>query len=112
MAKILYRIQTKRVPVVVVVAFAFLIVAVGSMVIRRIDWSIGRLKNIVAEAEYTLALQQKEVSELASKLQLSETDDFIASEARTKYGYLAEGEIRFIVLNPEALQDSLTLSDP
>jgi cell division protein FtsB len=57
----------------------------------------------VEEASYLTAMKQKEVQDLALKLEMAGTDDFIANEARTQYGYLAPGEIRFIVTNKEAL---------
>ena len=40
---------------------------------------------------------------LQEQVRMAETDQFIASEARTKYGYLFPGEIRFVVTNPEVL---------
>jgi len=36
-------------------------------------------------------------------VRLAASDNFIANEARTKYGYIFPGEIRFVVTNPEVL---------
>ncbi|NLB38356.1 MAG: hypothetical protein GX810_03790, partial [Clostridiales bacterium] len=54
----------------------------------------------------------RSVSELSQKLQLTTRDDFIANEARTKYGYLSPGEIRYVVTNPEVLWDNYTVPPP
>jgi cell division protein FtsB len=40
---------------------------------------------------------------MVSKIEQAGSDEFIANEARTKYGFLADGEIRFIITNPSVL---------
>ncbi len=101
--KLLYRLKARRVPTVVVVALVFMIVAAGSMALNKLDRGISRLRATVSEADHALVSRQKALSELADRLELTATDEFIANEARTRYGYLAEGEIRFVVSNPQAL---------
>ena len=46
---------------------------------------------------------EKEEKDLNDSIALAQTDAFIEYEARTKYGYLRPGEIRFIITNPESL---------
>lgn len=46
---------------------------------------------------------EKEEKNLRDKVDLSKSDSFIENEARTRYGYLKPGEIRFVITNPEAL---------
>ena len=40
---------------------------------------------------------------LSEKVRLAASDSFIANEARTQYGYIFPGEIRFVVTDPEVL---------
>ncbi len=80
-----------------------IVIAVFSLINSRLDSGISQLRGLVEEASYLTAMKQKEVQELTLKLEMAGTDDFIANEARTQYGYLAPGEIRFIVTNKEAL---------
>ncbi len=46
---------------------------------------------------------EKEAKDLEEKLRLSQTNAFIENEARTRYGYLKPGEVRFVITNPEIL---------
>ena len=99
----LYRLRYVQVPFIVVLTAMLMIVAVFSLINTRLDSGISQLRGLVEEASYLTSMKQKEVQELALKLEMAGTDDFIANEARTQYGYLAPGEIRFIVTNKEAL---------
>lgn len=51
----------------------------------------------------SIELKKKEFNRLVEQIKISANDDFIINEARTKYGYLAKGEIRFVVTNREVL---------
>ena len=99
----LYRLRYVQVPFIVVLTAMLMIVAVFSLINTRLDSGISQLRGLVEDASYLTSMKQKEVQELALKLEMTGTDDFIANEARTQYGYLAPGEIRFIVTNKEAL---------
>ena len=99
----LYRLRYVQVPFIVVLTAMLMIVAVFSLINTRLDSGISQLRGLVEDASYLTSMKQKEVQELALKLEMAGTDDFIANEARTQYGYLAPGEIRFIVTNKEAL---------
>lgn len=99
----LYRLRYVQVPGIVVLTAMLMVIAVFSLINSRLDSGISQLRGLVEEASYLTAMKQKEVYELALKLEMAGTDDFIANEARTQYGYLAPGEIRFIVTNKEAL---------
>lgn len=101
-----YRMKEVRVPGVVVAALMFVIVAVGSMVNARLQDNVDSLRVTVVQANNAYVMEQKRVTELTEKLKLTTDDDFIANEARTRYGYLAEGEIRYVVTNPEVLWDN------
>ena len=99
----LYKLRYKQVPGIVVITAMIIVVAVFSVINNNLNRGIEQLRGMVEEGSYLVSMKQKEVSDLASKLELAATDDFIANEARTQYGYLAPGEIRFVVTNPEVL---------
>ena len=80
-----------------------LVVIVFGVINIGLNRSIATLNRQVDEGSLLVAEKQKEVAELANRLQLASTDSFIANEARTRYGFLAPGEIRFVVTNPELL---------
>lgn len=98
-----YKLRYKQVPGVTLIATLVMIVAIFSVINTNLNRDVNQLQEMVAEGNRLVRDKQKEVSDLANKVQLSATDDFIANEARTQYGYLAEGEIRFVVTNPEVL---------
>ena len=43
---------------------------------------------------------------MRQELALKDTDSYIMEKARTLYGYLMPGEIRFEVSNPDSLYDT------
>jgi cell division protein FtsB len=49
---------------------------------------------------------QNEKLKLEAELSVAGTDAYIENEARTRYGYLKPGELRFVITNPEALYSS------
>jgi len=49
---------------------------------------------------------QNEKLQLEAELSVADTDAYIENEARTRYGYLKPGELRFIITNPETLYGS------
>jgi cell division protein FtsB len=57
----------------------------------------------ISEARITLNSTQKEKLNLEAELSVADTDAYIENEARTRYGYLKPGELRFVITNPEAL---------
>ena len=48
-------------------------------------------------------MQQVHLQKLKDQLQRAESDAYIANIARTEYGYIAPGEIRFVITNPSVL---------
>ncbi len=108
----LYRLRYVQVPGIVVLTAMLVVIAVFSLINARLDTGISQLRGLVDEAGYLTSMKQKEVQELALKLEMAGTDDFIANEARTQYGYLAPGEIRFIVVNKEALWGDTNPAQP
>lgn len=54
-------------------------------------------------ARIDLAEEQDKKLKLETELSIADTDAYIENQARTRFGYLKPGEIRFIITNPEAL---------
>lgn len=98
-----YKLRYIRVPGIVLAAILLVIAAIFSVINNNLNSELKELKALVDEGGQLVSLKQKEVMALADQLNLATTEDFIANEARTQYGYLAPGEIRFVVTNPEAL---------
>lgn len=60
------------------------------------------------ESQYRIQLSelQNEKLRLEAELEAAGTDAYIENQARTRYGYLKPGELRFVITNPEALYTS------
>lgn len=104
-----YRLKHVRVPVPLFLSVLMVVVFVGWRLLAVQRDGLEALHATVVQANELYAAEQKAVSELAQKLQLTSQDTFIANEARTKYGYLSPGEIRYVVTNPEVLWDNYTV---
>lgn len=59
-------------------------------------------QELLAVNEDYLEAEQKYV-ELQDLVLQSNTEDFIKTEARTKHGFISEGEIRFVITNIDAI---------
>jgi len=92
-----------RVPVVAVIAVCFVLIALSSMISRRIDDRIKEKELLLSETRYKTEMQQVHLQKLKDQLQRAESDAYIANIARTEYGYIAPGEIRFVITNPSVL---------
>lgn len=97
------RRRARRVPLVAVLAAVFVVLATGSMLNKKAEQEVKTRQAQLANARYEMELLKKRRDELKNQLAQAATDDFIATEARTKYGYLSDGEIRFVVTNPSVL---------
>ena len=94
-----------RIKLIYVLAAAFVIIAGGIMTINRLNGGIA-----VLEAAYTQTRLEKlkvdaEKSEMQQELAIKDEDSYIRNKARTLYRYLNQGEILFVVENPEALYE-------
>ena len=99
----LYLLRYRQVPWYLGLALCGAVVLIGALLAGRYDQGIARMRALVRQAS-DLALQKEEDAlRLAALVQVARTDQFIIQEARTKYGYVFPGEIRFVVTNPEVL---------
>lgn len=113
----MWRLMEKRVPWYAVVVVFLAILLMGWLAAERYDQGIENLRITVEEARDAVFEKEREVLRLSEQVRLADTDQFIAREARSKYGYLFPGEIRFVVTNPEVLglpprEEDALLSEP
>lgn len=99
----LWRVWHRNVPWYTVAAAFCAILLMGWVLADRYDQGIHRLRVDIEEASDLVFQKERDLLRLAEQVRLAQTDQFIASEARTKYDYLFPGEIRFVVTNPEVL---------
>ena len=97
------RLRSRPISLIWLFTSVLAIVLIGYLVNQRLDNDLFLLQE-----EYGFLNKQKDglttkILELDSQIKLSENDDFIENEARTKYGFLRDGEIRFVITNPEVL---------
>ncbi len=85
---------------------AFVIVAVGIMALNRMDGDIAVLEDTARETRLRQLELDGKQSEMKKELAMKDQDSYIRDKARTIYGYLAQGEILFVVDNPEALYEN------
>ncbi|HOQ62637.1 MAG TPA: hypothetical protein PKZ39_01550, partial [Clostridia bacterium] len=97
----LWRLGRKTMPWYYLVIICCTLILMGWLVAQRVEGENRRLRIVLSQAEDLVFEKEREVLRLSEQVRLASTDQFIANEARTKYGYLFPGEIRFVVLNPE-----------
>ena len=98
-----YRLRRQRVPGLVRASVLFMLAALFPAITAGLNRDLGQLREMAQEGGRLVAEKERQVNDLKNQLALAGTDEFIANEARTRYGYLADGEIRFVVTNPEVL---------
>lgn len=99
----LYKLGAIRLPWHTALVVCAALLLMGWSLANLHDINIKNLHDKIDEANNLVYQKEREVLTLTEQVRLSTTDQFIASEARIKYGYLFPGEIRFVVTNPEVL---------
>lgn len=99
----LKRLGMKRMPWYILAIICGALLLMGWVLADAMDKDIMRLRTTITKAEDLVFDKERDVLRMSEQVRLAQTDQFIANEARTKYGYLFPGEIRFVVLNPEVL---------
>ena len=94
-----------RIKLIYVLAAAFVIAAGGLMTMNRMDGEIAVLEDTARETRLRQLEANAQQSEMQKELAIKDTDSYIRDKARSMYGYLMQGEIYFVVENPEALFD-------
>lgn len=96
----------KRIKLFYVLVAAFVIVAGGLMTLNRLDQDISVLQDTARETRLRQLAVEAEKSDMQKELAIKDTDSYIREMARRQNGYLMPGEIRFKVINPEALYEN------
>ncbi len=73
---------------------------------NHIQSSIQNMSKQESRERIRLGEVQNEKLKLETEISIADTDAYIENEARTRYGYLKPGELRFVITNPEALYGS------
>ncbi len=94
-----------RIKLIYVLAIAFVIIAGGIMTLNRMDSDIAVLEDTARETRLRQLAVDTEKSEMQKELAVKDSDSYIREKARSMYGYLMQGEILFVVENPEALYE-------
>ena len=95
--------RPKRIPLSWAIAILCVIIAVFAMLTKKQEQLLNLRQKELAEAREDKNALEVKYYEMVSKIEQAGSDEFIANEARTKYGFLADGEIRFIITNPSVL---------
>lgn len=85
---------------------AFVMIACTIITLNRLDMDIAALEDVAQETKLRQLALESEQSAMRQELALKDTDSYIMEKARTLYGYLMPGEIRFEVSNPDSLYDT------
>ena len=94
-----------RIKLLYVLAAAFVIIAGGIMTLNRMDGDIAVLEDTARETRLRQLAVDTEKSEMQKELAVKDSDSYIREKARSMYGYLMQGEILFVMENPEALYE-------
>lgn len=97
------RSRLKLFPVLVA---AFVIAACGMIAMNRLDGDIAVLQDVAKETRIRQLQVEAQKSEMIQEINNMDSDSYIIEKARSLYGYLMPGEIRFVVTNPESLYDT------
>lgn len=65
--------------------------------------SIEQINKDESQSRLQLSSEQRVQMSLEAELAMADTDEYIENQARTRFGYLKPGELRFVITNPEAL---------
>ena len=94
-----------RIKLIYVLAAAFVIIAGGIMAMKRLSGDIAVLEADLTQNRVKATEIEAEQSKMKQELAIKDTDSYIRNKARTMYHYLSQGEILFVVENPEALYE-------
>ncbi len=95
--------QPRRVRYMTLFVMLALIAVAFAATNHNIRASIENLDKQESQGRIRLSAVQDEQYKLQSELSIVGTDAYIENQARTRYGYLKPGELRFVITNPEAL---------
>ena len=83
-----------------------MIAACGMIAMNRLDGDIAVLQDVAKETRIRQLQLDAQKSDMIQEINNMDSDSYIIEKARSLYGYLMPGEIRFVVTNPESLYDT------
>ena len=93
----------RRVPLIWAAAALAVLIALFMMLdAKQRHLVVMRAEELARAKEMKTALEVRQ-NEMIRNIERAQTDEFVANEARTRYGYLSDGEIRFVITNPSVL---------
>ncbi len=95
----------KKIKLFYLAVAAFVIIAGGLITLHRLNADIAVLEDTAREARLEQLRVNTEKSDMQQEIAIKDSDAYIRDMARTMYGYLMPDEIKFVVVNPEALWD-------
>ena len=95
----------KKIKLFYVAVAAFVIIAGGLITLHRLNADIAVLQDTERETKLEQLRVNTEKSDMQQEIAIKDSPDYIRDMARTMYGYLMPDEIKFVVVNPEALWD-------
>ena len=95
----------KKIKLFYVAVAAFVIIASGLITLHRLNADIAVLEDTAREAQMEQLRVNTEKSDMQQEIAMKDSPAYIRDMARTMYGYLMPEEIKFVVVNPEALWD-------
>ncbi len=99
----LWRLGQRRVPIYGLIIACVAVILMGWILSGNYNREIDTLLKQIEVANEQVFAKERENLKLSEQVRLAASDAFIANEARTQYGYIFPGEIRFVVSNPEVL---------
>ena len=93
----------RRMKLINLLVIAFMIVAGGLVTLNQLEKDITVLQDVARETRIRELNATGLNGELNREIKRKDDPSYIIELARTQYGYLMPGEIRFKVVNPEAL---------
>ena len=102
-SRFLHRLMEKRIGLFPVAVLTFVIVAATFVCIRQFNKDTTYLEDVKAKTRLEQIELENKKSTLQQELSVKDTDNYIMNTARSLYGYLMPGEIRFQVTNIDDL---------
>ena len=88
-----------------IVLLGLAVMAVFLWVNQAISRRTGEMEEMETELRVELSELQEDTSRLRSSIAQVGTENYIENEARSRYGFIKTGELRYAFTNPEALDD-------
>ncbi len=93
----------RRVRLLTVCVLLIAVILCGNMILSRMDGEVALMKSRLSDVQKQQYIALKDMRSLEDEVAISSSDEYIASLARTEHGFLRPGEVRYEVVNLDAL---------